>query len=141
MSDSDNVMELRLDPLTRTVRVLAAVGPKAMTRVTLGVVLAADDVSNDPASEILSIKLTEGVMSIAATVASIARTTAAGVGSVTASAKLDQVPGLSQAKAFVSEAASEVKQTWESAGYVAVQVFNEDVASESEDPAASTPQL
>ena len=140
MSDQENVVEYKLDTLTRTVRVLAGVGPKVTTRLGLGVVLAAEDASTDPAGELLGIKITEGVTSIVATVASIARASAGSISSVAASTKLDHVPGLSQAKAFVAEAVSEVKHEWQSAGYVAVQVVNEDVAPESEDPAASSPQ-
>jgi hypothetical protein len=151
MSDQENVVEFKLDTLTQAVRLVAGVAPKAMTRVSLGVVLAVDDAANDPAGELLSIKIVEGAKSIVSTVGFIAKASSDKIGSAATSikrvvsttvqsassdqgeaglagvvAKLDSVPGLSNARAFVTQAASEVRDSWQAAGSVMVEIVDQD---------------
>lgn len=147
MSEHENVAEFKLGTITRTVRVLAAAPPKLATRLSLGVVLALDDAyNNDPSSELLAMKLGAGAASIASTVGVIAR--AAGSNAMSASSsirgalqsgverlgssgsRLQQVPVLNAAKEFVSEVAGEIRDTWDAAGYVNVQIVAEDPALE-----------
>lgn len=151
MSDQENVVEYKLDTLTQAVRLVAGVAPKAMTRVSLGVVLAVDDAANDPAGELLSIKIIEGAKSIVSTVGFIAKASTDKIGSAATSikrvvgttvqsassnqgkaglaeavAKFDGVPGLSNARAFVTQAASEVRESWQAAGSVMVEIVDQD---------------
>ena len=144
MSDPTELVELNLDTITRTVRVAAAAAPKVVTRVGLGVVLAADDVANDPAAELLSIKVTDAVTSVCSTVAWVAGASANAIGSTAQSvnakvsgslakvsspeakaaraARFERIPGVMGARAFASKAASEIRETWEAAGTLTVEV-------------------
>ena len=156
MSDQENVVELKLGTITRTVRVLAGAGPKVATRVGLGVVLAFDDAANDPAGELLGIKLAENTRSITSTFGFVARSSAGKVGSVASSigstisnrleaastqeakdarsAMVNRIPGLAGTRAFLATAASEARETWKAAGTISVEVLtnNEDVALPSD---------
>jgi hypothetical protein len=147
MSDPE-VVELKLDTITRTVRVAASIAPRVMTRVGLGVVLATEDVVNDPAAELLSIKVTDGFMSIVSTISVVARASGSSIGSAASSVKgaidstvakasslearatrarrIESLPGLAQARAFMKQAATEVGQTWEAAGTVTVEIAGDE---------------
>ena len=156
MSEQENVVELKLGTITRTVRVLAGAGPKVATLVGLGVVLAFDDAANDPAGELLGIKLVENTRSITSTVGFVARSSASKVGSVASSigstignrierastqeakdarsAIVNRIPGIAGARAFITTAASEARQTWDAAGTISVEVAtnNEDISLPSD---------
>lgn len=136
--------EYKLGTLTQGVRFVAGVGPKTATRVGLGVALALEDASNDPCGEILGIKLSQAAGALASTIGSISTSVSAGARS---SAKrlgadgglIKKVPALENARNFVSEAASELKEAWTSAGYVAVHVETPALSPDGSDPEPTAP--
>lgn len=139
-----NVVGLRLDTITRTVRAAAAVAPKAVTRMSLGLVLALEDVATDHCAELLSVKLADGARSLlttagligkssACTVASVASSAGGAIGAVVTkasspearaarTARIERVPGVRGVKALAQQAGAELKHAWEETGTVYVSV-------------------
>jgi hypothetical protein len=141
MHEDQGVESYRLDTITRTTRFVAGVAPKVATRLSLGAVLALDDAANDPAGELLAVKITERATGIASTVRVIARASTSraasaassiggairtGVGHLASQESLiPKVPVLGAAAAYVSQASSEIRDSWQAAGYVSVQISQE----------------
>jgi len=142
MNDQEGVIEYQLDTLTKSTRFIAGFAPKTATRVGLGVALALEDAVIDPAGELLGAKLHQGAGAIASTIAFIASSVRAGVTSGASRLGAEggltsRVPAIENTRALVSQAASEAKGAWTSAGYVAVQV-EQPVAEPIEASAFST---
>lgn len=140
MNDKEGVVEYRLDTLTRSVRFAAGIAPRTVTRVGLGVALAVEDAAIDSAGELLGAKLHQGTGALASTFGSIASSACAAVSSGaqrlgTDGSLVSRVPALEGTRALVSQAASEVKGAWTSAGHVSIQV-EEPVIEPIEAPAA-----
>ena len=153
MSEQSRVVELQLGTITQAVRVIAAAPPKVVTRVYLGLALAIEDVGNDPMAEMLGIKLAQGVGSVSSTIGSLSRASVSKVGSIASSASrtvvtkvehastpqakaarvamVNAIPGFTGAKAFVTKAASEARDTWSAAGTVAVEIVTEQTDTPS----------
>lgn len=146
MNDENGVVEYKLGTLTQGVRFVAGVGPKTATRVGLGVALALEDAATDPAGELLGAKLNQGAGVLASTISSISTSLSAGVRSGAKRLGADgglikQVPAFENARDFVSEAASELKEAWTSAGYLAVQVETPVLTPDGSDPEPTTPSV
>lgn len=141
MSEQEGV-ELRLDALTQTTRFLAGAAPKAMTRLGLGVVLAVDDASHDPAAEILGAKVAEGAGAIGMSVQVAGQVVGAKASSAASSLKrafregadraastkasLGKVPAVKATGEFVGQAVGELRESWEAAGRIQVEVVAEE---------------
>jgi len=146
MNDENGVAEYKLGTLTQGVRFAAGIGPKTATRVGLGVALAIEDSATDPAGELLGIKMHQGAGALAITIGSIATSVGDRVRSSSKrlgaeGGPVSKVPALGNARAFVSEAASELKGAWTSAGYVAVQVEAPTLSPDGSDPEAHIPSV
>lgn len=138
MDDQEGVVDFKLDTLTQSVRFAAGIAPKAATRVSLGVALAIEDSATDPAGELLGVKLHQGAAALASSIGSIASSVRDGVRAGAqhlgaSDGALSKVPALEGAREFVAEAACEVRDAWESAGRIDVQVE----ASDAEQPRAA----
>jgi len=139
MNEENGVVEYKLGTLTRGVRFAAGIAPKTATRVGLGFALALEDAATDPAGELLGVKLNKGAGALASSIGSIASSVRDRVrsGAERLGAEdrpISNVPALENARSFVSEAALELKDTWSSAGYVAVQVEAPALSSDGSDP-------
>lgn len=141
MHEDQSVESFRLDTVTRTTRFLSGIAPRLATRVSLGAVLALEDAANDACGELLAVKIVERVTDVVSTVGAIAKASTSraasaassiggavcsGVGHLASRESLiHKVPALGAALGFVNQAASEVKESWQAAGYVSVQVAEE----------------
>lgn len=144
MNEENGVVEYKLGTLTQGVRFAAGIAPKTATRVGLGVALALEDAATDPAGELLGVKLNHGAGALASTIGSIASSVRDRMRSSAERHDADaghiaKVPALENARSFVSEAASELKGTWASAGYVAVQVETPALTPDGSDPEPAAP--
>lgn len=140
MNDKPQAVEFKLDTLTRGVRFAAGIAPKTATRVGLGVALALEDAAVDPAGELLGVKLNQGASALASGIGSIASSVREGVLSRAAQLRseagaLPAVPVIEKTKDFMTQAAADLRDSWASAGYIAVQI-EEPQAQESEEPAS-----
>jgi hypothetical protein len=142
MNDKPEAVEqFKLDTLTKSTRFLASMGPRCATRISLGVCLGVEDSLTDPQGELLGIKLHQGASALASGIGSIASSVREGVRSKATqlgsdAGALPAVPSIEKAKGFLSQAATEVRDSWASAGYIAVQV-EQPQPQESDEPAAS----
>lgn len=141
MNDKPEAVEFKLDTLTRGVRFAAGIAPKTATRVGLGVALAIEDSSTDSAGELLGIKLNQGALALASGVGSIASSVREGARSKATQLRseagaLPAMPVIERTKDFVTQAATELRDSWASAGYITVQI-EQPQAQESDQPAAS----
>jgi|GEM_PF-2105980 len=142
MSEESNVVEYKLDTITRSVRFVAGVWPKTVTRVSLGVALALEDSATDPAGELLGLKLNQGAKALASTLGSITSSVRNGVRSRTeqlnaTDGALSKVSAFGNALEFVVQAATEARGAWAAAGYVPVQVEGQP-ADDGELPALTS---
>ena len=151
--ENSNVVGLKLDMITRGTRAAFVLFPKAVTRVALGVTLALDDVANDEASELLSVKLADGVHNVlttagfvgkasACSIASVASSATGAVGSVMAkvsspeakaarTARAERIPGVQGVKALMRQSGAEIRHFWDATATVYVAVPSEDVREQS----------
>lgn len=141
MNNRPEAVEFKLDTLTRGVRFAAGIAPKTATRVGLGVALALEDAAVDPAGELLGLKLHQGASAFASSIGSIASSVREGVRSKamqrgSEAGALPALPVIDKTKDFVTQAATELRGSFESAGYIAVQV-EQPHAQESDESAAS----
>lgn len=141
MNDQHEAVEYKLDSLTKSVRFAAGIAPKCATRVSLGVALALEDAAVDPAGELLGIKLQQGASALASGCGSIASAVRDGVSSgarrlSSEAGPLAKVPALENARGFVTQAVSEVRGSWASAGHIAIQVEEPQPAEPASLPAS-----
>jgi hypothetical protein len=127
MNDKPEAVEFKLDSLTRGVRFAAGIAPKTATRVSLGVALAFEDAAVDPAGELLGVKLHQGASALASGIGSIASSVRDGVRSRVTKfgsevSALPVAPAIQKTRDFVKDAASELRESFASTGYIAVQV-------------------
>lgn len=127
MNDQERAIDLKLDSLTRSVRFAAGIAPKCATRVSLGVALAMEDAATDPAGELLGIKFHQGASALANGIGSIASSVSDGVRSGakrlgSQDAPFSNLPVLEKARGFAAQAMNEVRESWDSAGHIAVEI-------------------
>lgn len=142
MNDQNEAVEFELDSLTKSVRFAAGIAPKTATRVGLGVALALEDSATDPAGELLGIKLHQGASALASGIGSIASSVRDGVRSGTKrlsseGGPLAKVPALESARGLVSQAVSEVRESFASAGHITIQVEDQRVLESAVSPVPS----
>lgn len=141
MNDKPEVVEFRLDALTRSTRFVAGIAPRTATRVGLGVALALEDAAVDPVGELLGVKIRQATAALASEVDCVSSAVRRGARRlVSETGPLSKVAAVGQARGLVSQAVSEIKSGWTDAGYVKVEIEVSEADGSEGSPSEESPE-